>query len=179
MKKDQIAIVDIETTGFMPHGLIVEIGIVKLNLNDGHVSILYDSLVREEKFAEEHKESWIFGHSDLKYEDVIDAPPFDASAIQPIFDEFPATAYNKKFDFTFLRSRQLKISELDCPMLLSTNVCKLPGKYRGSFKRPTVEEAWRFFFKDDPYIEKHRGADDAEHEARIVYELYKRDIFRV
>lgn len=42
-----------------------------------------------------------------------------------------------------------------------------------------VEEAHLFFFGDVGYIEKHRGADDAFFEAEIVYELYKRGVFKI
>lgn len=35
------------------------------------------------------------------------------------------------------------------------------------------QEAWRHFFGNTGYIEKHRGLDDAIHEAKIVFELHK------
>jgi DNA polymerase-3 subunit epsilon len=41
------------------------------------------------------------------------------------------------------------------------------------------QEAYDFFFGKTDYIETHRGADDAFHEAEIVYELYKRGIFKI
>ena len=65
-------------------------------------------------------------------------------------------------------------------MILSTNICKLPNKngYSG-YKWPSVEEAFQYFFPYTGYIEKHRGADDAEHEAMIVYELYKMGVFTI
>ncbi|MDD2999465.1 MAG: hypothetical protein PHV05_10430 [Candidatus Riflebacteria bacterium] len=106
------------------------------------------------------------------------ADPLDAPAIQGILNSYSATAFNKRFDFEFLKSRGLKVKELDCPMLLAVNVCRLPGKLR-SYKWPTVEEAWKHFFPNEPYSEKHRGADDALHEAKIVYELYKMGVFKV
>ena len=43
----------------------------------------------------------------------------------------------------------------------------------GRVKNPNVEEAWAYFFPADPYKEKHRAADDAMHEAAIIYELFK------
>lgn len=174
----KIAIVDIETTGFLPKGLILEVGIAELDLATGTAVPIYDRLVRENGFSEEHKDSWIFKNSDLKFEDVMQAEPLDTSAIQNILNSYPATAFNKRFDFEFMKSRGLKVKELDCPMLLAVNVCRLPGKFRG-YKWPTVEEAWKHFFPDEPYSEKHRGADDALHEARIVYELYKMGVFKV
>ena len=40
-------------------------------------------------------------------------------------------------------------------------------------------KAWQHFFPGVDYIEQHRGADDAVHEAQIVYELYKLGVFTV
>jgi DNA polymerase-3 subunit epsilon len=174
----KIAIVDIETTGFLPKGLILEVGIAELDLETGNAISIYDKLVKEEGFSEDHKDSWIFKNSDLKHEDIMSADPLDVSAIQEILNNYSATAFNKRFDFGFFRARGLQVDELDCPMLLATNVCRLPGKFR-SYKWPTVEEAWKHFFPNESYSEKHRGADDAMHEAKIVYELYKMGVFRV
>lgn len=174
----KIAVVDIETTGFLPKGLILEVGIAELDLETGNTIPIYDKLVKESGFCEDHKDSWIFKNSDLKFEDIMQADPLDAAAIQGILNSYQATAFNKRFDFEFFRSRGLKINELDCPMLLSVNVCRLPGKYR-AYKWPTVEEAWKHFFPNEPYSEKHRGVDDALHEAKIVYELYKMGVFKV
>ncbi|MCK5906008.1 MAG: hypothetical protein KAG37_00375, partial [Flavobacteriales bacterium] len=83
------------------------------------------------------------------------------------------------FDFEFLISRGFRFPKmLPCPMLLSTDVCKLPGNY-GKYKWPKVEEAYDHFFPNNTYVEKHRGADDAFHEADIVYELHKMGLFKI
>ena len=63
-------------------------------------------------------------------------------------------------------------------MLLSTDICKIPGRY-GKNKWPSVEEAFAFFFPDEEYSEKHRGLDDAKHEAKIVYRLYQDGVFKI
>ena len=175
---NEIIVVDIETTGFLKQqGLIVEIGMVKLNLETGKRTIMYDELVKEEDFDEYHKHAWIFQHSDLSFEDVLDASPLDHGLLQELFNTYPATAYNKRFDFDFLNDRGLVINELDCPMKLSTPICKLPGYY--GYKWPTVQEAYDFFFKDNDYVELHRAGDDAYHESEIVWELYKQGIFQI
>lgn len=174
-----IAIVDIETTGLKYNEeLILEIGIVLLNLKTGEIKKIYDEVVKEDGFGEEHKESWVFNNSDLTFEEIIRASPLDNIKIQKIFNKYNATAYNKKFDFDFLKSRGLIINELPCPMIISTDICKLPGFY-GNYKYPKVQEAWNFFFGETDYVEKHRGGDDAKHEALIVYELYKRGLFDI
>lgn len=183
MKK--ILIIDIETTGFLEKGgHIVEVGIVELDLDTGETIILYDQLVRENSMTyNELFDSWIVENSDLKVNQVMNAKLFvqEKPNIQAIIDayELGATAFNNVFDFGFLEAKGLKFhTKLGCPMLLSTDICKLPGKYN-AFKWPKVEEAWSHFFPNTPYVEKHRGADDAQHEALIVYELYKMDIFKL
>jgi hypothetical protein len=88
-----------------------------------------------------------------------------------------ATAFNKPFDFGFLRNRGFTIPrEWSCPMQLLTPVCRLPGKY-SSFKWPKVEEAWAHLFPDQPYIELHRGQDDAMHKAMIIRECCARGLY--
>lgn len=186
--KKEILILDIETTGFLQQGgAIVEIGIVSLDLNTGKIEEVFDSLLREDIFTRKHTEKpygWIFDNSNLTPEDVMEALPADEvfEMVQDVLDSYPlgCTAFNKKFDFSFLQDRGLKITELPCPMLLSTDVCKLLKKgHGGGYKWPKVEEAFKYFYPDVDYTEAHRGLDDARHEAMIVYALYERGIFKV
>lgn len=182
-----IIVVDIETTGFLNKGgKIVEIGIVMLNLATGVITPAYNSLVKEDGFGPNHKTGnfgWIFNNSDLTYEEVEVAPGMEEqrAEIQSLFDKYYATAFNKAFDFDFLRDRGFNIKELPCPMKVATPICKLPNKYGyNSYKWPSVEEAWEYFFgKDTGYIEAHRGFDDAKHEAKIVYRLFELGHFKV
>lgn len=180
----KILVLDIETTGFLNGGgLIIEVGIVSLDLKSGDIEEVYSSLCKEDKFSKECESSWIFKNSDLKFSDVISARPFIIikQEVQEILNQYPLgiTAFNKKFDFDFLKDRGIEIEkELPCPMLQATNVCKLPGRY-GRYKWPKVEEAYVFFFPESKYVEEHRGLDDAKHEAEIVFELYKRNLFNV
>jgi DNA polymerase-3 subunit epsilon len=184
MKK--IAIIDIETSGFQPQGgLIVEIGIVGLDLETGSVTDEFDSIVKEDGFDERHAKhpyGWVFQNSDLKYEDVLSANSLTSvlPKIQNILDKYPlgATAYNKAFDFGFLKSRGLQINELSCIMLSATPVVNLPPNFGyNTPKWPKVEEAWEYFFPQVEYKEAHRALDDAKHEALIAYELYKLQSF--
>ena len=67
----KIAVIDIETTGLEPSSdLILEIGIVELDLNTGDLKIIFDSYVREPTFGDEHRNSWIFNNSNLSFEEV-------------------------------------------------------------------------------------------------------------
>lgn len=185
--ENKLLVIDIETTGFLHQGgSIVEIGIVELDVVTGEAAIIYDSLCREDILTAKHRQEplgWIFKNSDLKPEALRLAPHFKfvKREVQKIIDKYPlgVTAFNRNFDEGFLSDRELKFGLLQpCPMLIGTNVCKLPGK-RGGYKWPKVEEAWKFLFPDEPYVEQHRGADDALHEAKIVFELIKRGHYKL
>lgn len=175
---DKILIVDIETTNFLQRGgLIVEIGIVELNLLTGKVEVVYNELVKEEGLSLDHAESWIFKNSDLKLEDCMNAKPLDLKKISELLAEKPVTAYNTEFDFGFLRNRGVKICEIPCLMKLSKDVCKIPNKNKEGIKMPNFQEAWNKIIGEE-YIESHRGVDDAVHEARVAFELYKKGVLK-
>ena len=178
---NKIIVIDIETTGLKWRSdLILEIGIIKLDLDTGDIIIKFDSYVREPEFGDKHRNSWIFKNSDLDFKGVENAPLLDdlRQGIQEIFLKYPVTAFNKSFDLGFLKSRGFEFpNELPCIMKTSTNICKIPSPKRWKeYKWPTVQETWDFFFPNTKYIEKHRAADDAAHEAKILYELYQKGL---
>ncbi|KAB1228470.1 3'-5' exonuclease [Chryseobacterium viscerum] len=181
---EKILIVDIETTGFLQQkGKIVEIGIVELDLANGEKKIIFDQVTHEKGITKEECEnSWIIKNSNLTVEEIRTSKSLDKlkPEVQDIINSyrFGITAYNNAFDFGFMENRGFIFpKKLACPMKLSTGICQIPSA-RG-FKWPTVEEAYEFFFGKTTYIEAHRGADDAYHEADIVYELYKRGVFKL
>jgi DNA polymerase-3 subunit epsilon len=180
-----IIVVDIETTNTLNKGgKIVEIGIVLLNLSDGEITPIYNSLIREDGFNLSHTQDgfgWIFNHSDLSYNEISNAPHIETQRkyIQMIFDKYSATAYNKRFDFDFLINRGFSIKELPCPMIVCTPILSIWDFYIDDnynkidyVKYPSVEEVWSFYFPNILYKEKHRGLDDAIHEAKIIKLLY-------
>jgi len=177
MNENKILVIDIETTQFLQKGgSIVEIGAVELNLDNGEITEVFNSLLREPILTAAHRDAWIFSNSDLTVEMVRDAP--EASLIYPqvqyIIDQYPlgCTAYNRNFDVDFLVSRGIRFGKLlPCPMWLCQ---KLMGG-----KNPNVSKAYKFLFPESEYVEAHRGCDDAKHEAEICYELYKRGIFTI
>lgn len=183
---NEILILDVETTGFLnDNGKIVEIGIVALNLDNGKRKIIYNQVCHEKGITlQEVESSWIIQNSDLNAEQVKWSPSLDniKPTVQKILDTYSlgATAFNNGFDFGFLEDRGFVFpKKLPCPMKLSTDICKIPSPRGNGFKWPKVQEAYDFFFGKTDYIEKHRGADDAFHEAAIVYELYKRGVFKL
>lgn len=188
--ENKILVLDIETTNFLKKGgSIVEIGIVELCLDSGEINIIFDSLLREPILTAKHRDrskkfGWIFDNSDLTVEAVREAPSsgYVFAQVQSILNDYPlgCTAYNKKFDFDFLKDRGIVIpNELQCPMLLSTPIVGACFKNGRVGKFPNVEEAFAYFLPDVKYTEEHRGADDAKHEAMIVYELCKLGVFKV
>lgn len=176
--ENKILIVDIETTNFLQRGgLIVEIGIVSVNLENGNVEVLYDEKVKEEGLTKEHADSWIFNNSDLKIDDCLNAKPLDLKKISELLANNRVTSYNTEFDFGFLRDRGVIINELPCLMKISKDVCKIPMKSGEGIKMPSFQEAWNKIVGEE-YEEKHRGVDDAIHEARVAFELYKTGDFK-
>lgn len=180
----KILILDLETTGFLNEGgKIVEIGIVELDMDNGERKIIYNQVCHEKGITlDQVEKSWIVQNSDLNVELIKYSPNLDRikPTVQKILDDYPlgATAFNNAFDFGFMENRGFVFpKKLDCPMKLSTDICKIPSS-RG-YKWPKVQEAYDFFFGKTDYIEQHRGADDAYHEAEIVYELYKRGVFKL
>ena len=134
----KIAVVDIETTGFFDRdGLIVEIGICELDLKTGEIKKLLDEPVRELQFSNKHRNSWIFKNTTLKFDDVLNGKTLKSlrADIQSIFDCYPVTAFNKKFDFEFFRGRGFRIeNELPCPMVLATDVLRIKANENNKSK---------------------------------------------
>lgn len=188
----KIAIVDIETTDVKKNvGKIVEVGIVELNLDTGERKIVYDKICHERPITLSHvQNAWIIKNSTLTVEEIRASPQFKdlIPEIQAKLDEYElgATAFNNDFDFGWLEDRGINFrKKLPCGMKLSTNVLQLPPTQRmvlagrNHYKNPNVQEAYNFFFPGNTYIEQHRGADDAFHEAEIFWELYKLGVFKI
>lgn len=181
MKK--VGIIDLETTDYTPkNGKIVEIGIVELNLETGEKKIVFDKVIKGTSDMSLLAKSWVIQNSSLTGGDVVKAKPLEyhKPGIQQIINNLDGiTAFNSGFDFRFLDSVGIVVkNRLDCPMKLSRPIVEALDK-NGRVKNPSVQEAYDFFFPGNDYIEKHRGADDAFHEADIVLELYKRGVFKV
>lgn len=183
----KILVIDLETTGFLQQGgKIIEVGIVGLNLETGDKKILFNEICHERPITrKEVEDSWIVKNSSMtveaiqKSKQLIHLKP----TIQSLLDKYPAgaTAFNNAFDFGFMEHRGFVFpKKLDCPMKLSTDICRIPNKngYAG-FKWPNFEEAHKHFFGETGYVEQHRGADDAFYEADLVYKLYQLGVFKI
>ena len=175
----KILVVDIETTGFLNNGgRITEVGIVELCLDTGERKIIFDAVINPEIEREELEKSWIVSKGHMQIDDIMNGKKFVdvKDEIQKIINKYEdgATAFNRDFDVNFLESYGIVFGKkLPCPMLRSTPICKLKKANGYGYKWPKAEEAYKFFHPGSDYIEKHRGADDAMHEADIILALHK------
>ena len=175
--KNKIAVVDIETSGFVASkSNILEVAIVSLDLLSGKVKEEFHCVCHE-NLKEIKKDAWIFKNSNLSYKEVKESLPFNdyKEEIQHVLNMFPrgCTAFNKRFDFSFLKYRGINIKELPCLMKKATPIVKAKFKNKKGIKACNVQEAYDHFFLNTDYIETHRALDDALHEAKIAYELVK------
>ena len=185
--KNKILILDIETTDTNPKkGHIVEIGIVTLDIVTGDKEIIYDKIFQPPNMTvDQIAESWICEQGYMDPFEIFNGEILKDHIveIQNILFKYErgATAFNNAFDFRFMESEGIVFPvKLGCPMLISTPICKVPyPSGRAGDKWPKVEEAYNFFFPGNTYKELHRGADDAFHEADIVFELIKRGKFKI
>jgi len=117
----------------------------------------------------------------LKFEAIEDAPSLNhvKNQIQEIFNHYSMTAYNNSFDFGFMESRGFVIKK-DIPdiMTVAKEVCKIM-RSKGGYKNPNMQEAWDKFFPNKNYRKNHRAVDDAIHEAKILFEMYKRGDYKI
>jgi DNA polymerase III epsilon subunit-like protein len=171
----KILVVDLETTGFWPSDVIVEIGICLVDTEAKTIELVFDKVVKEDKFNEKkHKNSWIFKNTDLTVEDVVNARPLSdyKDKIQGLFDKYKMTAYNKSFDIRFLKKAGFVMDDVKCLMKTATKYSEYKDK-NGNVKKPSVEEIYtQFFMKDgETYIEEHRAGADAIDESKILLRL--------
>lgn len=189
MNKNQIKIlvIDIKTTNSLNNkGKIVEVGMVELNLSNGKIKTIFSEVCHEKEITKKDCEnSWIVKNSTLTVELIRKSRRFDIikPEIQKIINTYPlgCTMYNNVFDFCFLVDRSFVfIKKLPCPMILSTNILKLPPKTgKTGYKWPNLDEAYNYFFPEERYTELHRAADDAFHGAKIIYQLCKLGVYKL
>ena len=150
MNTNKILILDIETTGFSStKNKIVEIGIVDLDIETGEKNIIFDMVFNPQIPEEEIESAWIVEKGYMTTEEILNGADIREHLleIQEIIDSYPngSTAFNNSFDFRFLESVGFFFqNKLECPMILSTPICKLPNKNgRNGYKWPSVEKGDR------------------------------------
>lgn len=184
MNKNEILVLDIETTGFNPkNDLILELGIVKLNLETGEITELFDKIFKHERFCENHHNAWIFKNNFMNVNEVENAKSIEVyrDEINKILEPFQGkiTAWNRDFDAGFLKENGFNLGNyLACPMKVSTNYFQIPSLRGSSFKWPKAQEAWNILFPETKKIEKHRGLDDSVMEAKIIHRLFELGVYK-
>ena len=87
-----------------------------------------------------------------------------------------AIAFNNKFDIAMLEAMSIRYkvqNPLDglghlCMMSKMTDICKLPGKWRGSYKWPNLQEAYMYC-----YGRPFEGAHDALADVRATAAVWR------
>lgn len=167
----ELLVLDIETTGLhTTYASVVEVGMVLVNTKTKKIKTVFNEVVREKNFNPNYK-CWIFDNSDLTVEDVMAAKTLEhyRPKIQALLNKYPVTAYNKSFDLRMFRARGFECNDVECLMKSTKSYFKV--KKNNRVKSPSVEEAYKIFFPKSRYVEKHRGGDDAIHEAKILLKM--------
>lgn len=170
----EILVIDIETTGFLEKtDAIVEIGLVLVDTDTQKVKTLFNKVVKDDNFdPKKHSSAWIFSNSDLTVKKVMRAKPLKNyyEELQNHFNCYFITAFNKVFDLRFMRARGFICQDTKCIMMAAMDYVPVKNKLGGK-KWPSVQEAHDHLFPDESYVEKHRGVDDALHEAKILLKM--------
>jgi DNA polymerase-3 subunit epsilon len=168
----KLLIIDIETTGYIPEGhSIVEIGIVLCDSDTRETIPVFNQIVKDDEWDyDKHSNAWIFQNTDLTPDDVQFSNHIDyyREELQSLFDTYLITAYNKRFDVGFLTARGFTLRDTKDLQETAKDVAKT---LTGTRRPPSVERLYGWFFPEETYIEKHRGLDDALHEAKIFYKF--------
>ncbi len=177
-----VLIVDLETTSTNPQRAhILEVGAALLDLDNMQVQILVDSLVRPDCPEEEWLCCWFMNNANLAPEQVRAAPSWAqvSPRIKELCAAWPVTAFNRSYDIQVLYRHGVPTPmRAPCLMLAAKDVCRLPG-WSGDYKYPKFAEAWREFFPEEPFEEKHRAGYDAVHEARLCGAMYARGLWKM
>lgn len=172
----EIIVLDIETTGFYPKkgDVIVEVGMALVDTYAKTIKKLFDAVVLDDKFdtANTHAYSWIFKNSTLRVSDVMNANSLESyrDEIQGYLDKYPITAFNMKFDTSFMAENGFTFKKTKC-LMEASHPYNVNLDKRGRTKMPNVEEIYNQFYPNENYIETHRAYDDAYHEGKILLKL--------
>jgi DNA polymerase III epsilon subunit-like protein len=181
----EILVVDLETAAHDPNksdlrdlknSLIIEISIVLTNLETGKIEPVFNHVCREDRACS--KDAWIFQNSSLTPEQVHGSSHFNEykQEIQDLFNQYHATSWWQDYDFRRLEhhSRGLTIEKRFWdPVKALAPFLMLPPIRKTGYKRPKVEEAYKYFMGkrlDHP----HRALDDARVEAEIIIKAVKK-----
>lgn len=189
-----IYVVDTETTttefnsekyNGAPDGHIVELGVVRLNLETGLIDVVnYGSFNDNNATGNE----WVYQNTDLPFRSAYRKSwkMRDTELDRFIYGKIPITAFNSDFDRTMIERDLPKFSEhlswctdiMKCADQIEDIPRKKHDTATGWRSFPSVQSTWDYLFPDYPNIEKHRALSDAIQEAQILRELIKMGLYR-
>lgn len=176
----KIRVLDIETTQTDPNikfniqnDQICEIAITQLDTTTGNIIPIYETLCRGPQPP--NPDSWIFNNSTITPKDIENAPMFHTikTKLQQILNtNIPITSYNQNYDFPRLEhpkhGLKLKNTYWD-PIKILAPITKIQSKH--GYKYPTLEQAHRHLYPNEPYACTHRALDDSITTAKIIYKI--------
>jgi DNA polymerase-3 subunit epsilon len=178
--EENILIADVKTTGSLKEEKkIVKISLIKLNVLTSDISVIYNSLVKEEGFEESNlvdKSNEYFKSSDIEIVDVLKAPSLNKqrSEIQSLLDQYKVTAFGTNLKLGLLKDRGFKVNELKCVQIAAASICKLAPKHNNQdYLLPTLDQAWEVLFKNVSSNGTDDKLNDIKNVAKMAYKLIK------
>jgi len=190
-RKNKVAILDIETTGVARDDCIIEIGVVELDLRNGNLKVLFNSVVKESKFdLKTHHKRFGFKKTGISPEIIDGAESLSKfeEILRLIFENYRVGSWSKTgFDYKWIESRGYNFPfKFDIQNSARRLIAK---KY--SIKQFTLRSAWSILLDSDEnkllnkYINQgdgnvfHRAIYDAAIEAKILYLLIKKFGYKI
>lgn len=198
MSDNIVYVIDLETTSLHSSGKVVEIGIVKVDVENKTVEKFYDKIIGYDidTWVLPDKNAWIFDNSDITHRMITDAYN-KGDTLKKIADEVhgilrpdesleatKVTSYNVAYDFDKFLLASLQNSRgffdtwhfndseqyeiIECIMEAATPVCKLHSYSGYGYKWPKLHES-RFQLFDPMEIRKKNIPDEVH---RAVDDAY-------
>ena len=200
-----VYVVDLETTGLIgsPKDLVVEIAIMRVNVEKQKINQVYHSLIHYDtnSWEDELLESWIFRENILSIEQIQEAEkdlPTVIKEVRQILSGKFVAAYNNAFDFDkFLKQNPWNIDKENtktrfapCIMLAASEYLRPFGRRKRIYNlqysmKNLLNEDTESIMKSKELLTEirnfsaHRANYDAFYAACILLELYKRKHYRI
>lgn len=183
-----IYVLDTETTGLGggPYDLVVDIGIVAVDLGTGDIEEVFSSVVGyPESMIRKHQDAWVFQNTDINFWSVLRAPSMVKiiPRVTEILMGERITSYNTEFDFDRFLYRDpwnLKNFCAECDCIMTSAWRAFPDLGRNGYY-PKLQVAYDALCPDDPVgvgKQRHRALSDAALAAHVMMELHKRGKYR-
>lgn len=186
----KIFCVDVETSGLRSRDIVFQIGISEVDIKKKTVKPVYDRVIGYDTldWSYDWKNAWIFNNSNLKLTDVEkayakgDHSKKIGKEVHDILLNQKIGIYNISFDYSFLRRKPFNISRktstvLECLMLFSTPICRIPKGWGHGHKWPTLTESYEMLvnkkIQKNLNISWHNASADTIATGYLLLELIK------